>query len=51
MSDGLLPKRKIPSPSARKWLVGLWALSMVLGMTAWWAGLAWVAVWLAGAVS
>jgi hypothetical protein len=45
MSDRHLPKHEM-RPPARKWLVGIWVLSTVLGTTVWWAGLAWAATWL-----
>ena len=50
MSDRLLPNEIWP-PLARKWLVGVWILSTVLGTTAWWASLAWAAIRLAQVAS
>ena len=47
MSDRLFTKHEIRPLSARKWLVGFWILSTVLGTTVWWAGLALAAVWFA----
>jgi len=49
MEDDLLPERQI-SPSGRKWLIGLWIVSTVIGTTAWWAGIAWAAIRLAEAM-
>ena len=51
MGDNLVPEHKISSEAARKWLVGLWIVSTVLGTTVWWAGLAWAAIRLVEAVS
>jgi hypothetical protein len=36
--------RSAPQQSPRKWLVAFWMLSLVVGTTVWWAGLAWAAV-------
>ena len=50
MSDIILPERNTfpavsiaNSRSPRRWLVGLWMTSVVLGTIGWWAGLAWAA--------
>ena len=38
---------KTTARSQRKWLTGFWIVSVVIGTTGWWAGLALAAAWLA----